>query len=177
MARVHVHRDPTEMVASVKQSATRAFVAVLALLAKSYEVVLAVSRDSSEQELLKAYRKLCSFMSGFTDAFQSSLATPCKIFLAENPSGDKVEVTGSGSGSELHIVPVFREAVLPRDVPTVAARGHQPAVTVHFWILGFGPQGHFRSLDFGIFGFRDFRILGFLDFWFFGFLDFWFFGF
>ena len=93
MARVHVHRDPTEMVASVKQSATRAFVAVLALLAKSYEVVLAVSRDSSEQELLKAYRKLCSFMSGFTDAFQSSLATPCKIFLAENPSGDKVEVT------------------------------------------------------------------------------------
>ena len=58
MARVHVHRDPTKMVASVKQSATRAFVAVLALLAKSYEVVLAVSRDSSEQELLKAYRKL-----------------------------------------------------------------------------------------------------------------------
>ena len=104
---------------------------------------------------------LCSFMSGFTDAFQSSLATPCKIFLAENPSGDKVEVTGSGSGSELHIVPVSREAVLPRDVPTVAARGHQPAVTVHFWISGFGPQGHFRSLDFGIFGFRDFRILGF----------------
>ena len=87
---------------------------------------------------------LCSFMSGFTDAFQSSLATPCKIFLAENPSGDKVEVTGSGSGSELHIVPVFREAVLPRDVPTVAARGHQPAGTVHFWISGFGPQGHFR---------------------------------
>ena len=117
-------------------------------------------------------------MNGFTDAFQSSLATPCKKKLAENISGDKVQVTtGSGSGSVLHIIPVFREAVLPRDVPTVAARGHQPAVTVHFWISGFGPQGHFRSLDFGIFGFRDFRILGFLDFWFFGFLDFWFFGF
>ena len=41
MARVHVHPGTTRMVASVKQSATRAFVAVLALLAKSYEVVLA----------------------------------------------------------------------------------------------------------------------------------------
>ena len=58
MARVHVHPGTTRMVASVKQSATRAFVAVLALLAKSYEVVLAVGRDSSEQELLKAYRRL-----------------------------------------------------------------------------------------------------------------------
>ena len=48
MARVHVHPGTTRMVASVKQSATRAFVAVLALLAKSYEVVLAVGRDSSE---------------------------------------------------------------------------------------------------------------------------------
>ena len=58
MARVRVHRGTTKMVASVKQSATRAFVAVLVLLAKSYELVLAVSRDSSEQELLRAYRKL-----------------------------------------------------------------------------------------------------------------------
>ena len=53
-----MHPSTTRMVASVKQSATRAFVAVLALLAKSYEVVLAVGRDSSEQELLKAYRRL-----------------------------------------------------------------------------------------------------------------------
>ena len=89
-------------------------------------------------------------MNGFTDAFQSSLATPCKKKLAENLSGDKVQVTGSGSGSVLHIIPVFREAVLPRDVPTVAARGHQPAVIVHFWISGFGPQSHRRSLDFWI---------------------------
>ena len=109
-------------------------------------------------------------MNGFTDAFQSSLATPCNFFLAENPSGDKVQVTGSGS--ELHIIPVFREAVLPRDVPTVAARGHQPAVIVHLWISGLGPQGHFRILDFWIQGFCDFRILGFWDFCFFGFLFF-----
>ena len=107
---------------------------------------------------------LCSFMNGFTEAFQSSLATPCKKMLAENPSGDKVQVTGSGSGIELHIIPVFREAVLPRDVPTVAAGGQPPAVIVRFWISGFGPQGHCRSSDFWMFGFRDFRILGSLDF-------------
>ena len=55
MARVHVHRSTTEMVSSVKQSAIRASVAVLVLLAKGYELVLAVSRDSSKQELLKAH--------------------------------------------------------------------------------------------------------------------------
>ena len=55
MAPVHVHRSTTEMVSSVKQSATRAFVTVPVLLARGYEMVLAVSRDSSKQELLKAH--------------------------------------------------------------------------------------------------------------------------
>ena len=58
MAPVHVHRSTTEMVSSVKQSATRAFVTVLVLLARGYDLVLAVSRDSSKQELLKAHTSL-----------------------------------------------------------------------------------------------------------------------
>ena len=43
---------------SARESATRAFVSVLLLLARSYELVLAINRNSSERELLKAYRKL-----------------------------------------------------------------------------------------------------------------------
>ena len=43
---------------SARDSATRAFVSVLLLLARSYELVLAINRASSEPELLKAYRKL-----------------------------------------------------------------------------------------------------------------------
>ena len=43
---------------SARDSATRAFVSVLLLLARSYELVLAINRDSSEPELFKAYRKL-----------------------------------------------------------------------------------------------------------------------
>ena len=39
-------------------AATRAFVAVLLALARSYEVALTVNRDSRPEELLKAYRKL-----------------------------------------------------------------------------------------------------------------------
>ena len=39
-------------------AATRAFVAVLLALARSYEVALTVNRDSRPDELLKAYRKL-----------------------------------------------------------------------------------------------------------------------
>jgi len=39
-------------------AATRAFVAALLALARSYEVALSVNRDSSCDELLKAYRKL-----------------------------------------------------------------------------------------------------------------------
>ena len=38
--------------------ATRAFVAVLIALARSYELALQVNRDSSAEQLLKAYRKL-----------------------------------------------------------------------------------------------------------------------
>ena len=37
---------------------TRAFVKVLLALARSYEVVLAVTRDSTAPELLKAYKKV-----------------------------------------------------------------------------------------------------------------------
>ena len=37
---------------------TRAFVKVLLALARSYEVVLAVTRDSTAAELLKAYKKV-----------------------------------------------------------------------------------------------------------------------
>jgi hypothetical protein len=39
-------------------AATRAFVAVLLLLARSYELVLQVNRDSSPEQLVKAYRKV-----------------------------------------------------------------------------------------------------------------------
>ena len=45
------------MVSSVQQIATRAFVSVLVVLARSYDVALAVSRDSSAEDLLKAYSK------------------------------------------------------------------------------------------------------------------------
>ena len=38
--------------------ATRAFVAVLLALARRFEVLLAVNRDSSAEQLVKAYRKL-----------------------------------------------------------------------------------------------------------------------
>ena len=43
---------------SARDSATRAFASVLLLLARSYELVLAINWDSSEPELFKAYRKL-----------------------------------------------------------------------------------------------------------------------
>ena len=43
---------------SARESATRAFVSVLLLLARSCELALAINRNSSEPELLKAYRKL-----------------------------------------------------------------------------------------------------------------------
>jgi curved DNA-binding protein CbpA len=39
-------------------AAARAFVAVLLLLARRYELVLEVNRDSSPERLLKAYRKV-----------------------------------------------------------------------------------------------------------------------
>ena len=39
-------------------AATRAFVSVLLLLARSYEVALQVNRDSSPEQLVKAYRRL-----------------------------------------------------------------------------------------------------------------------
>ena len=39
-------------------AATRAFVVVLLVLARSYELILAVNRDSSREQLLKAYRKV-----------------------------------------------------------------------------------------------------------------------
>ena len=39
-------------------AAARAFVAVLSLLARRYELVLEVNRDSSPERLLKAYRKV-----------------------------------------------------------------------------------------------------------------------
>ena len=38
--------------------------------------------------------KRCSFVHGFTRTFGSTLAMHCNFFLAENPSGDKVLVTG-----------------------------------------------------------------------------------
>ena len=38
--------------------------------------------------------KRCSFVHGFTSTFGSTLAMHCNSFLAENPSGDKVLVTG-----------------------------------------------------------------------------------
>ena len=38
--------------------------------------------------------KRCSFVHGFTSTFGSTLAMHCNFFLAENPSGDKVLVTG-----------------------------------------------------------------------------------
>ena len=46
------------MPVSKMAAATRAFVGVLLALARSYEVALTVNRDSSPDELLKAYRKL-----------------------------------------------------------------------------------------------------------------------
>ena len=46
------------MPASALAAATRAFVSVLLLLARRYELYLAVNRDSSQQDLLKAYRKV-----------------------------------------------------------------------------------------------------------------------
>ena len=39
-------------------SATRVFVSVLLLLARQYELVLQISRDSSTDRLLQAYRKV-----------------------------------------------------------------------------------------------------------------------
>ena len=38
--------------------ATRAFVSVLLSLARTYDLCLAVNRDSAEDELLRAYKKL-----------------------------------------------------------------------------------------------------------------------
>ena len=46
------------MAAGARQQASRAFVAVLLLLARTYNLILTISRDSSTEELLKAYRKL-----------------------------------------------------------------------------------------------------------------------
>ena len=46
------------MAVGVRQQASRAFVAVLLLLARTYNLILTVNRDSSTEELLKAYRKL-----------------------------------------------------------------------------------------------------------------------
>jgi len=39
-------------------AATRAFVTVLLLLARRYELVLEVNRDSSPERLVKAYKKV-----------------------------------------------------------------------------------------------------------------------
>ena len=46
------------MALSCVAAATRAFVAVLLLLARRYELVLEVNRDSSPERVVKAYRKL-----------------------------------------------------------------------------------------------------------------------
>ena len=46
------------MVCSKRDVAVRAFVRILLLLAKSYELVLTVNRVSSAEDLRKAYRKL-----------------------------------------------------------------------------------------------------------------------
>ena len=57
------------MVSSVQQIATRAFVSVLVVLARSYDVALAVSRDSSAEDLLKAYRRLLQKVSSCVRGF------------------------------------------------------------------------------------------------------------
>ena len=46
------------MVHSARDVAVRAFVHILLLLAKRYELVLAVNRESPAEELRRAYRKL-----------------------------------------------------------------------------------------------------------------------
>ena len=46
------------MPASKLGAATRAFVTVLLLLARSYDLALTVNRDSSPEQLVKAYRKV-----------------------------------------------------------------------------------------------------------------------
>ena len=43
---------------SARASAARAFVRILLLLAKTYDLALAVNRESTAEELRKAYRKL-----------------------------------------------------------------------------------------------------------------------
>ena len=89
------------MVSSVQQIATRAFVSVLVVLARSYDVALAVSRDSSAEDLLKAHRMLdgqirdncqekrCSFVHGFTSTFGSTLAMHCNFFWRKTLQGTR----------------------------------------------------------------------------------------
>ena len=84
--------------------------------------------------------------SGFRNAFQSSLAIHCKIFLDETPSGDNVFVTNGPGFLDFWI---FGFLV--------------------FMIFGFLDFWNSGFLDFRIFGFVDFWILGFLDFWILGF--------
>ena len=71
--------------------------------------------------------------SGFRNAFQSSLAIHCKIFLDESPSGDNVFVTN----------------------------GPRVFGFLDFWILGFLDFWIFGFLDFWVLGFLDFWIFGF----------------
>ena len=46
------------MAVSKAGAATRAFVGVLLVLARSYKLLLEVNRESSEEQLVKAYRRL-----------------------------------------------------------------------------------------------------------------------
>ena len=74
------------MVSSVQQIATRAFVSVLVVLARSYDVALAVSRDSSAEDLLKAYRRLLQKVSSCVRGFLCCRLL--RILLASTDAAD-----------------------------------------------------------------------------------------
>ena len=88
------------MVSSVQQIATRAFVSVLVVLARSYDVALAVSRDSSAEDLLKAYRRQLSgetlqFRAWFHAHFWEHPGNALQFFFGGKPfrgqgTGDRV---------------------------------------------------------------------------------------
>ena len=79
---------------SARDSATRAFVSVLLLLARSYELVLAINRDSSEPELFRAYREL----------IQTKAAMGCFGTLVGSSRGEVLEEALRGASLLCKIV-------------------------------------------------------------------------
>ena len=125
--------------------------------------------------------KRCSFVHGFTSTFGSTLAMHCNFFLAENPSGDKVLVTGWSviwdyrwRRTRAWRHSCIMKAVLPPDAPIWLDCGCCGVWwIVDFWIWARPPFPGFWVLGFLDLGIVSFVNSGFIDLGIYRFMNFW----